>query len=327
MELTRERLIDAYRTMRTIRSFEQTLNELSQAGRVPGFLHLYAGEEAIAAGICGQLGDPDVIASTHRGHGHSIAKGVELNGMMAEIFGRRNGICGGKGGSMHIADTEKGMLGANGIVGGGIPLATGAALSAKVRKTGGVAISFFGDGASNQGTFHESINLAAILKLPVVYVIENNGYGEATSVDYHAPIRDLANRAVSYGIPGVIVDGMDFFDVFTKAGTAIERARRGEGPSLLECKTYRYFGHYVGDPVTYRAKEEADRVRAERDPLDRFERDVLRDGKVSAADLRGVDRQVEEALGAAIRYAEQSPQPDPVTDLTTDVYVRYPSEG
>jgi TPP-dependent pyruvate/acetoin dehydrogenase alpha subunit len=324
MELSRDRLIETYRTMRTIRGFEQTLNELSQAGRVPGFLHLYAGEEAIAAGVCGALGDNDYVTSTHRGHGHSIAKGVDLNAMMAEIFGKSAGICRGKGGSMHIADVGKGMLGANGIVGAGIPLAIGAALSAKVRKTGGVAIAFFGDGASNQGAFHESVNIASILKLPVIFVIENNGYGEATPVEYHVNIRDLAVRAASYGVPGVIADGMDFFDVFEKASTAIERAKRGEGPTLIECKTYRYFGHYVGDPLTYRTKEETEKVRASRDPLDGFEKRVVSEGKVSASELRAVDDQVSKAIAEAVKFAEASPAPG-VSELLTDVYVNYPS--
>jgi TPP-dependent pyruvate/acetoin dehydrogenase alpha subunit len=324
MELSRDRLIETYRTMRTIRGFEQTLNELSQAGRVPGFLHLYAGEEAIAAGVCGALGDNDYVTSTHRGHGHSIAKGVDLNAMMAEIFGKSAGVCRGKGGSMHIADVGKGMLGANGIVGAGIPLAIGAALSAKVRKTGGVAIAFFGDGASNQGAFHESVNIASILKLPVIFVIENNGYGEATPVEYHVNIRDLAVRAASYGVPGVIADGMDFFDVFEKASTAIERAKRGEGPTLIECKTYRYFGHYVGDPLTYRTKEETEKVRASRDPLDGFEKRVVSEGKVSASELRAVDDQVSKAIAEAVKFAEASPAPG-VSELLTDVYVNYPS--
>ena len=322
-ELTRDLLLDAYRTMRSIRSFEQTLNELSQAGRVPGFLHLYAGEEAVAAGVCLHLGTPDWVASTHRGHGHSIAKGVELGPMMAEIFGRATGVCKGKGGSMHIADTTRGMLGANGIVGGGIPLAIGAALSAKVLRTGGVAVSFFGDGATNEGTFHESLNIAAIYRLPALFVVENNGYGEATPVEYHVAIRDLAVRADAYGIPGVVADGMDFFDVFAKAGAAIARARAGEGPTLLECKTYRYFGHYVGDPLTYRTKEETERVRSERDPLALFEQRVA--GRVSAADLRRVDDEVAAAIAAAVRFAEASPAPDP-TEVTTDVYVRYGEE-
>jgi pyruvate dehydrogenase E1 component alpha subunit len=327
MELTPERLLAAYRTMRTIRAFEQTLNELSQAGKVPGFLHLYAGEEAIAAGLCGHLGERDYVASTHRGHGHSIAKGVDLSAMMAEIFGRRTGICRGKGGSMHIADTEKGMLGANGIVAGGIALAVGAALSAKVRRTGGVAVSFFGDGATNEGAFHESLNLAAIYRLPFpcVFVIENNGYGEATPVEYHAPIPDLAARAAAYGIPGVVVDGMDFFDVFARAGEAIGRARGGEGPSLLECKSYRYYGHYVGDPLTYRTKEESEAVRATRDPLERFAARVTTNGALAAADLERVDGEVSAAIAAAVRFAEASPPPDPA-DLLTDVYVRYDTD-
>jgi TPP-dependent pyruvate/acetoin dehydrogenase alpha subunit len=324
MELSRERLAETYRTMRTIRSFEQTLNELSQAGRVPGFLHLYAGEEAIAAAVCAPLGSDDYVTSTHRGHGHSIAKGVDLAAMMAEIFGKQSGVCKGKGGSMHIADVEKGMLGANGIVGGGIPLAIGAALSAKVRKTGGVAVAFFGDGATNQGAFHESVNIASILKLPVLFVIENNGYGEATPVEYHVNIRDLAARASSYGIPGVVADGMDFFDVFAKAAAAIERARRGEGPTLIECKTYRYFGHYVGDPLTYRTKEETEKVRSTRDPLDNFEKRVVSDGKLAASELRAIDDQVAKAIADAVRFAESSAPPDP-SELTTDVYVEYPS--
>ena len=321
-----DRLLAAYRTMRTIRSFEQTLNELSQAGRVPGFLHLYAGEEAVAAGVSAHLAERDYVASTHRGHGHSIAKGVDLGGMMAEIFGKRTGVCKGKGGSMHIADTERGMLGANGIVAGGIPLAVGAALSAKVLRTGGVAVSFFGDGATNEGSFHESLNLAAIYRLPVLFVIENNGYGEATPVEYHVAVRDLAVRAQAYGIPGIVADGMDFFDVFEKAGAALERARRGEGPTLLECKCYRYFGHYVGDPLTYRRKEESDEMRSTRDPLDLFEQRVIRERLVADADLRRVDDEVASAIAAAVRFAETSPAPDPA-DLTTDVYVRYGREG
>jgi pyruvate dehydrogenase E1 component alpha subunit len=322
MELGRDRLLDAYRTMRTIRSFEQTLNELSQAGKVPGFLHLYAGEEAVAAGVCASLDDHDYVTSTHRGHGHSIAKGVDLNAMMAEIFGRSGGICKGKGGSMHIADVHKGMLGANGIVGGGIPLAIGAALTAKVKKTGGVAIAFFGDGASNQGAFHESLNMAAIYRLPAVFVLENNGYGEATPVSYHVAIPDLAVRASSYGFPGEVVDGMDFFAVQEKASEAIARARAGEGPTLLECKTYRYYGHYIGDSLTYRPKEETDRMRATRDPIDNFEKRVTSAGWVAVEDLRRADDDVAKAIADAVRFAEASPVPDP-GEVTTDVYVRY----
>jgi len=216
--LSTETLMQHYRRMRRIRVFEEKLAELVNAGRLAGFLHLCAGQEAVAVGVCAHLGDHDFIASTHRGHGHSIAKGVDVAAMMAELFGRATGVCKGKGGSMHIADLDKGMLGANGIVGAGIPLATGAALTAQVKKTGGVAIAFFGDGATNQGAFHESLNLAAVWKLPAVYVIENNGYGEATPMEFVTPMRDLAARAASYAMPGVIADDMDFFDVHAKAG-------------------------------------------------------------------------------------------------------------
>ncbi len=268
MEFSGDRLVETYRTMRTIRSFEQTLNELSQAGRVPGFLHLYAGEEAIAAGVCCSLGDGDYVTSTHRGHGHSIAKGVDLNAMMAEIFGKSAGICRGKGGSMHIADVSKGMLGANGIVGAGIPLAIGAALSAKVRKSGGVAIAFFGDGASNQGAFHESLNIASILKLPVVFVLENNGYGEATPVEYHVNIPDLAVRATSYGIPGVIADGMDFFDVFEKASSrhrAREAGRRTDAHRMQDVSLLRTLRRRPADlPEQGRDREGSIQPRSDR---------------------------------------------------------------
>lgn len=325
MRQRNDQILDGYRTMRTIRSFEQTLNELSQGGRVPGFLHLYAGSEAVAAGVCAHLAVTDWVTSTHRGHGHAIAKGVALDTMMAEIFGRRTGVCKGKGGSMHIADIERGMLGANGIVGGGIPLAAGAALSAKIRRTGAVAVAFFGDGATNEGTFHETLNLAAIYRLPVVFVIENNGYGEATPVEYATRVPDLAVRAQAYGMPGVIADGMDFRDVFTRAGEAIARARAGEGPTLLECKCYRYYGHYVGDPLTYRSKDESDRVRSTRDPLDRMTRLATDELGIDAAVLAAIDAEVEAAIAAAVRFAETSAEPEPA-EVTDDVYVRYETE-
>lgn len=322
MELPRERLLDAYRRMRRIRAFEEKLAELVTAGRLAGFLHLYAGEEAVAVGVAAHLGDGDHFASTHRGHGHCIAKGVDVRAMMAELFGRATGTCKGKGGSMHIADLSKGMLGANGIVGAGIPLAVGAALSARVRRTGGVSVAFFGDGASNQGQFHEGLNLAAVWKLPAIFVVENNGYGEATPTEFVTPVRDIADRAGSYGIPGVIADGMDFFDVFAKAGDAIARARTGDGPTLLECKTYRYFGHYVGDNLQYRSKEEAERWRQQRDALEAFERRTAGEGWLSAADLRAIDGEVAAEIDDAVRFAEASPFPDP-SEVDTDVYVAY----
>jgi len=322
MTLSTEQLMDCYRRMRRIRTFEEKLAELVGSGRLAGFLHLYAGEEAVAVGVCEHLDGRDYVASTHRGHGHAIAKGVEVGGMMAELFGRATGTCKGKGGSMHIADLDKGMLGANGIVGAGIPLATGAALSAQVRKTGGVAVAFFGDGASNQGQFHEAINLAAVWKLPALFVVENNGYGEATPMEFVTPVRDIAVRATSYGIPGVIADGMDFFDVYAKAGTAIDRARRGEGPTLLECKTYRYFGHYVGDPLTYRTKEEAEAWR-EKDAIRHFEERTVREGVMEPGNLRRIDAEVAAEVEAAVTAAEQAPPPS-VESVLTDVYASEP---
>lgn len=320
MELGRDRLHDAYARMRRIRAFEERLHELVLAGRLAGFLHLYAGEEAVAVGVCAQLDERDWVASTHRGHGHCIARGVDVAGMMAELFGRATGLCKGRGGSMHIADMDRGMLGANGIVGAGIPLATGAALTAKHRGTGGVAVAFFGDGASNQGQFHESLNLAQVWRLPALYVVENNGWGEFTPTDYAVPIPDIAARAGSYGMRSAIADGMDFFDVYAKAGEAIAAARRGEGPTLLECKTYRFHGHYVGDTLVYRPKEEAEAWRQGRDPLPRFEAQLVEGGFASPAELREIDARVREELDAAVRAAEAAPLPDPAT-LATDVYV------
>ena len=320
MDLSREALLDAYRQMRTIRGFEEKLAELVTAGKLAGFLHLYAGEEAVAVGVCAHLSDRDIVTSTHRGHGHCIAKGVDVRGMMAELFGRSTGICRGKGGSMHIADLDRGMLGANGIVGAGIPLATGAALTAKLKRTGGVAVAFFGDGATNQGQFHEALNMAAVWDLPAVYVVENNGYGEATPTEFVTPVEDLAERAASYAMPSAVADGMDFFDVTAKAGEAIARAREGGGPTLLECKTYRYFGHYVGDPLTYRRKEEAEEVRQRRDPLDLFEQRAVEAGVVDAGALRAVDGEVAAEIDAAVASAEESPLPTP-DDLLRDVYV------
>ena len=321
MEFSRETLLDVYRQMRTIRTFENKLAEFVLEGKLAGFLHLYAGQEAVAVGVCMHLADRDIVTTTHRGHGHCIAKGVGLREMMAELFGRSTGVCKGKGGSMHIADLNHGMLGANGIVGSGIPLAVGAALTASVKKTGGVAVAFFGDGATNQGQFHEGLNLAAVWRLPVVFVIENNLYGEATPYEFVTPVRNLADRAASYAMPCAVADGMDFFDVHEKAGEAIDRARRGDGPTLVECKTYRYFGHYVGDPLTYRTKEESDEVQRTRDPLDLLEKRLVEGGLVEARVLREIDAETAESVAAAVEWAEQSPFPSP-DDLLVDVYAK-----
>jgi TPP-dependent pyruvate/acetoin dehydrogenase alpha subunit len=322
MDLSRDALIQVYRQMRTIRGFEEKLHELVVAGKIGGFMHLYAGEEAIAVGVCTHLSDDDHVGSTHRGHGHCIAKGVDVKAMMAELFGRATGTNKGKGGSMHIADVDKGMLGANGIVGGGIPLVTGAALSAQVRGTKNVAVGFFGDGATNQGQFHESLTMAANWKLPALYVCENNGFGEFTPTDFVVPVKDIVERAASYSMRAVIADGMDFFDVFEKAGEAIELARKGEGPTLLECKTYRFYGHYVGDPTPYRNKEEAEDWIQKRDPLDIFERKAKEMGLLAGDDFRSVDLEVGELMNEAVEEAEQAPLPEP-EEVLTDVYVRY----
>lgn len=320
-DLDRETLLSMYERMRQIRTFEDLAGKNFAGGLIPGFVHLYAGEEAVAVGICSQLSDKDYITSTHRGHGHCIAKGVDIAGMVAELMGKSTGVCKGKGGSMHIADIEKGMLGANGIVGGGIPLACGAALTAKTLGTGGVAVCFFGDGAANQGTFHEGLNLAAIWNLPVVFVCENNGYAESTPVRYHCSASDIANRAAAYEIPGLVVDGLDVFAVYEAAKEAIERARRGDGPTLLETKTYRFYGHFQGDQVTYRTAEELDSYK-QRDPILSLRSALVARGIASEAELDAIDARVEQLLDEAWQAAKSAPFPEPEEALT-DVYVSY----
>jgi pyruvate dehydrogenase E1 component alpha subunit len=319
--IDRDSLRSMYERMVQIRFFEDAAGKNFADGLVPGFVHLYAGEEAIAVGVCAHLTDRDYITSTHRGHGHCIAKGVDIPGMCAELMGKATGVCKGKGGSMHIADVDKGMLGANGIVGGGPPLATGAALTAKTLGTGGVAICFFGDGASNQGTFHEALNLAAIWKLPVVFVCENNGYAESTPFHYHCSTTDVANRAAGYGIPGVVVDGLDLFAVYEASGEAIARARRGEGPTLIEAKTYRYYGHFQGDMVTYRTEEELNRYK-ERDAIQSVRTYAIDHNLATAEELDAIDARVRAALDQAWVDAIAAPWPEPEEALT-DVYVSY----
>ncbi len=320
--LDKARLLRMYGQMQTIREFEERAGKEFAAGKVPGFVHLYAGEEAVAVGVCSNLTNDDFITSHHRGHGHCIAKGVDIREMVAELLGREAGACRGKGGSMHIADVHKGMLGANGIVGGGFPLATGAGLTAKTNGRGQVAVCFFGDGAANQGTFHESLNLAGIWKLPVIYVAENNGYAESTPVTYHMSCRDIAERAVGYNMPGVTVDGLDVLAVYEAANEAVARARRDGGPSLIECKTYRYHGHFEGDTITYRTKEEVDSYRA-RDPIQRLRNFILERGFATTQELDSIDRQVRDEIDDAWRFAEAAPYPSPEEALT-DVYVSYP---
>lgn len=330
--LGKEQIADFLRQMYEIRFFEEKVAELLKLGIIKGASHLYAGEEAVAVGAISTITEDDVIASTHRGHGHCGAIGVKhahndkqrqehWNKMMAELMGKATGYCKGRGGSMHIADVEKGMLGANGIVGGGIPLACGAALTAKTLGTGGVAVCFFGDGAANQGTFHEGLNLAAIWKLPVVFVCENNGYAEATPVRYHCSASDIANRAGAYEIPGVVVDGLDVFAVYEAASEAIARARRGDGPSLLEAKTYRFYGHFQGDQVTYRTAEELDQYK-QRDPITSLRAAMLDRGIASEDELNAIDAKVTLLLDDAWVAAKAAPFPEPEEALT-DVYVTY----
>ena len=320
--LGRDELLQVYQTMRTIREFEERLHVEFSRGDIPGFVHLYAGEEASAAGIMTHLRQEDRIASTHRGHGHCIAKGVDVKGMMAEIFGKKTGVCGGKGGSMHIADLDKGMMGANGILGAGAPLACGAALAAKYRDNGDIAISFVGDGASNQGTFLESLNLASIWNLPVVFVVENNGYAESTSVDWAVACDSYVDRASGFGMPGVTVDGTDFFAVYEAAGEVIRRAREGGGPSLLECKMIRFFGHFEGDAQTYRAVGEVDEIRAKRDCIKSFSKTVTSAGMLSQVDLEACDSKIVSLVDEAVSEAREADFPIEA-DLLTDVYVNY----
>ena len=322
MDISKEKLVWMYERMQLIRTFENRVKVEFGKGKIPGFVHLYAGEEGIAVGICVNLTDADYMTSTHRGHGHCVAKGVDPRGMMAELFGKATGICKGKGGSMHIADMDKGMLGANGIVGGGPPLACGSGLTAKVNKTDQVTICFFGDGAAEQGTLHESLNLAAIWKLPVIFVAENNGYAESTPAQYHCSVENIADRAAAYNMPGVTVDGNDIFAVDEAAGEAIARARTGKGPTLLECKTYRFYGHYEGDQQTYKVATENEKYQKERDPIKLFKENVLARKLVSAAELKTIEDRVAAQIEAAVKFAEESPFPD-VRETYTDVYVNY----
>src|SRR5262245_10273134 len=314
--------LTAYLTMRTIREFEERLHVDFARGDIPGFVHLYAGEEAAGTGIMMHLHDGDRIASTHRGHGHCIAKGVDVVAMMKEIYGRKGGACNGKGGSMHIADLDKGMMGANGILGAGAPLACGAALAAKFRGKGEVAISFVGDGASSQGMFLESLSLAAVWNLPAIFVVENNGYAESTSREYGVAVDSYVDRAAGFGLPGVTVDGTDFFAVHEAAGEVIERARKGGGPSLLECKMVRFFGHFEGDAQTYRGPGEAEQIRSEHDCLKKFATHVTSVGVISAAERQAIDHEVLDLIERAVTEAKAAPLPT-AADLTTDVYVSY----
>ncbi len=317
--LGRDELIEAYRVMRTIRAFEERVHAEFSSGELPGAVHLYAGQEAVAAGVCGALREGDHIASTHRGHGHAIAKGCDIGAMMRELYGKAGGACNGKGGSMHIADFERGMLGANGVAAGGAPLACGSALSAKVLGRGDVSVAFVGDGAANQGSFAESLNLATVWQLPVVFVVEDNGYAQATGTRYHLRGLDVARRAEAHGMPAAVVDGTDYFAVRAAAEEAVARARSGGGPSLVECKAGRFFGHMEGfDTQGYRGEGEVERLRAEADCLARFAAAAA----LPAEDRTAVDATVDAAIEVAVADAKAAPDPE-LTELLTDVYVSY----
>ena len=322
MHLGKTDLLKAYRTMRLIREFEERVHVEFATGEIPGFVHLYAGEEAIAVGVCIHLDDRDWITSTHRGHGHCLAKGCDVHAMMAEIYGKASGLCGGKGGSMHIADLDRGMLGANGIVGGGPPLACGAGLAAKRLGKHGVAVAFVGDGGANQGSTLESLNLASIWSLPCIFVIENNGYAEATSCKYAGACQDFADRANGFNMPGIVVDGHDFFAVYEAAGEAVRRAREGAGPTLMECKVNRYFGHFEGDAQTYRAPDEVKKLRDTRDCIRGFAGKVTSAGLVDSDELAQIDREVAQLIDDSVVQAKAASKPE-AADLLTDVYVTY----
>jgi len=312
------KLLEMYRQMLTIRFFEEKVFELYGQNLVPGTIHLYAGEEAVAVGVCANLRRDDYITSTHRGHGHCIAKGARLDKTMAEILGRKTGYCKGKGGSMHIADFSLGMLGATAVVGAGIPIAAGAGLSIKLRGTDQVVACFFGDGASNQGTFHEAINLAAVWSLPVVFVCENNLYAMGTRQSQVMLIKNIADRAKAYGISGIVVDGNDVLAVFEGAKEAVERARRGEGPTLMECKTYRHKGHSRFDPAAYRPKQEVD-AWLKKDPIAIFQTRLLDTGVLSEASVEELAHECRKTVDDATKFALESPFPEPEEALE-DVY-------
>ena len=319
MNLDHTLLVEMYRTMRKIRDFEDRVGELYLQGNIWGSVHLYSGEEAMAVGACIALREDDYITSTHRGHGHCIAKDGDLKRMMAEIFGRATGYCGGKGGSMHIANVEAGNLGANAIVGDGVGIAVGAALASLIKGTDQVAVTFFGDGATGAGIIHESINLAAVLSLPVVFVCENNQYAVSTSVKYSLPVPGVADRALAYGIPAHVVDGNDVLAVYEVVKQAVERARNGEGPSLIEGKTYRWEGHYKGDPEVYRSQAEVAEQREKHDPIELFSKYLMDENVLTAEQINVINAEIEREIEEAVTYALNSPEPS-LDSLMENIY-------
>lgn len=323
--LQKEKLIEMYTKMLRIRRFEETVAQLYREGKIatPGLFHLYVGEEAVAAGACANLRKDDYITSTHRGHGHCIAKGGDVKKMLAELYGKKTGYCKGKGGSMHIAIPEIEVIASSGIAGAGIPIATGAGLSIQYRGTDQVCVCFFGDGASNTGAFHEGINLAAVWNLPVIFVCENNKYAISVSTKKSFRIKDIADRASAYGILGVAVDGMDVLKVYDAVREAVQRARNGEGPSLVECKTYRFLGHHLGDPklgaTYYRSESEIEEWK-KRDPIPKLRRKLLEQNILTEEEIQEIANDVKKEVEEAVKFAEESPFPSPEEALE-DVYV------
>jgi TPP-dependent pyruvate/acetoin dehydrogenase alpha subunit len=323
MQLSREALLRAYRQMKIIREFEERLHTEIQTGEIAGFTHLYCGQEAVAVGVCEHLGADDKIVSTHRGHGHCLAKGCDVDGMMKEIWGSREGLCKGKGGSMHIADIDKGMLGANGIVGAGAPIAVGAALAAKLDGKGHIAIAFSGDGACNQGTTFEAMNMAVVTKAPCIFVYENNHYSEHTGVDYAVGTQnDIASRAEAFGMKVWRADGTDFFAVHDTMREVLDYTRAGNGPAAVEFDTERFFGHFEGDPQRYRGKGELERIRETRDCLKNFRASVTGASLLTASDLDTVDAEVLAEIEAAVVAARAADRPT-AADVLADVYISY----
>jgi pyruvate dehydrogenase E1 component alpha subunit len=322
LDLSRDDLVRAYRRMKTIREFEERLHVEIATGDIAGFTHLYAGQEAVAVGVCAKLNAKDFIVSTHRGHGHCIAKGCDVKGMMKEIYGRRDGLCKGKGGSMHIADVTVGMLGANGIVGAGAPLAVGAAIAARMDDAGQVSIAFSGDGACNQGTTFEAMNMAVVLKLPIIFVFENNHYSEHTGDSYAVGSKDITKRAAGFGMLARKGDGCDFFAVHSLASEAIEHCRSGDGPVSLELDTERFFGHFEGDPQRYRGPGEIKRLRETRDCLKLFRERVRADRLLELRELDAIDAEVLQLIEGAVVEAREAPPPAP-EEVLDDVYVTY----
>lgn len=325
MTVEAERLIWMFRQMTRIRTFEEKAMALFQAAELPGFLHSQLGQEAVPVGACAALRDDDYITSTHRGHGDVMAKGARLDRMMAELYGKETGCCRGKGGSMHIADFSLGIMGANGIVGGSIPIANGVALSAKMRGTDQVVVCFFGDGASNQGSFHEALNMASVWNLPVIFVCQNNLYAESTPQRVHQKISDISERARAYDIPGVSVDGNDAVAVYEVVGKAVARARDGLGPTLIEAKTYRWMGHYIGDPGAYRPPEEVAEWRTQ-EPLGQLRSRLIETGILSEEEAQRIEAEAAQEVEEAVAFARQSPDPHP-DEALEDVYVGFDWQG